>query len=206
MSILGFSMFVIIALSLQCVLGYKFTTHFSYRPLIQKIALISSFAIIAIVEIFYFKTFTFATLFGVFSCYVLFPYIMLFLITFYLFKIDRIDSENRQSTAFFLNIFKIRSYFLSKGCSNIYFFKNDGVSIYFEKYSTQFERLPSHHLEYFKHDLDTAVMQHVELSKFIVLIFDGECISLSSNDFAELGVSLDKINRQHFDLVRMIRI
>lgn len=206
MSIFEFSIWAVIALSLQGLLGYKFTTHFSYRPLIKKMALTISFAIIAVAELLYFETTAVPTLFYILICYVLFPYIVLFFITFYVFKTEKTDADNRPSIALFLYRFKIRNYFLSKGCSNIHFFKNDGVNVYFEKYSATFERLNEHELEHFKNNLKNNTMEHVEMHKFVILNFKDDYMSLSSDDVMCLDVSLDKITRRHFDMLRMIYI
>lgn len=206
MSIFEFSTWAVIALSLQCLLGYKFTTHFSYLPLIKKMSLTISFAIMAIAELFYFETTAFPTFFYILICYVLFPYIVLFLITFYVFKTEKTDAENRPSIALFLYKFKIRNYFLSKGASNIHFFKNDGVNVYFEKYSARFDRLNEYELEHFKNNLKNNTMEHVEMHKFVILNVKDDYMSLSSDDLMFLDVPLDKITRRHFDMLSMLHI
>lgn len=206
MSLVLFVVMACITIPLQCVLNYKVSPDFSNSYWIKSLMPTGTLAIAALIEAIYFQSSVFALLFAFAMGYIFLKFLMFASVHLYVFLNDKIDSDSIPSMRLFFTNLKVRSFYLSKGNSNIYFLKNDGVNIYFDKHSAEFEPLSTHHVAYFAQSLIDKTFKPIELNKFVILNCGERFMSVSSEELKTLDVPLEKITKAHFDLLQMIKI
>lgn len=206
MTLILFILLACIALPLQCFLNYKLSPDFSNVYWIKSLIATGSLAIAALVEFTYFQSSVFALLFTFAMGYIFLKFLMFASVTLYVFLADKVDVDSLSSMKLFWKNPKVRSFYLSKGNSNIYFLSNDGVNIYFDKHSAKFEALSNSHVSYFAQSIVDKTFKPIELNKFVILNCDDRFMSVSSEDLKEIDVPIEKINKSHFDLLAMVRI
>lgn len=206
MSLFLFVVFACIAIPMQFLINYKLTPDFSNAYLIKSLVPTVALAIAAIIEYTYFISTVFALLFAFSMGYIFLKFLMFAAITYYVIFTDKIESDSLPSMKLFLKNFKVRSFYFSKGNSNIYFLNNDGVNIYFDKHSSEFDTLSNAHVTYFVNSLVDNTCKKIELNKFVILNFKERFMSVSSEELKTLDVPIEKITKAHFDLLQMMKI
>lgn len=127
-------------------------------------------------------------------------------ITWFVIFTQQVDIDSLPSLKLFLKNLKVRSFYFSKGNSNIYFLNNGGVNIYFDKHSSDFDALSNAHVTYFAHLLVDKTYNKIELNKFVILNVKERFMSVSSEELKTLDVPIEKITKEHFDLLQMMKI
>lgn len=206
MTLILFILLACITLPLQCLLNYKVSPDFSNTYWIKSLIPTAALAIAALVEFSYFQSSVFALLFIFAMGYIFLKFLMFASVNLYVYLADKVDSDSIASMKLFFTNMKVRSFYLSKGHSNIYFINNDGVNIYFDKHSADFEPLSNHHVTYFAQSVIDKSFKPIELNKFVILNCDNRFMSVSSEELKTLDVPLEKITKAHFDLLQMVKI
>jgi len=114
-------------------------------------------------------------------------------------------SLNTVDALFYLNL-KVRQFCSSDQVSNTFFYKNDGLIVFFGEPETSFEAMTYGDLLTFKQSLVQPVMGHVKFGGFLVIKDKDDYISLSSSEFEMLNVPVTDINQDHLTLIKMARI
>lgn len=95
---------------------------------------------------------------------------------------------------------------LQKQNANIYFFKKNGVNIYFDSASDHFQSLTDYSLQRLKIGISLEDSKTLSLENFLVLQCDDNYISVSSDDLSLLDIDMFNMDRNHFDVLRMLKI
>lgn len=206
MSLVLFIVLACIALPLQFLLNYKLTPDFSNTYLIKSLVPTIGLAVAAVIEFMYFQSTMFALLFGFSMGYIFLKFLMFAAITSYVIFTDKIEADELPSMQLFLKNIKVRSFYFSKGNSNIYFLNNDGVNIYFDKHSAEFETLPNDHVTYFANSVLDKAYKPIEINKFVIVSLAERYMSISSEELKSLNVPIEQITKEHFDLLQMMKI
>ena len=206
MSLFLFVVFACITLPMHLLLNYKLSPDFSNAYLIKSLVITVALAIAAIVEYTYFTSTVFALLFAFAMGYIFLKFLMFAAITWFVIFTQQVDIDSLPSLKLFLKNLKVRSFYFSKGNSNIYFLNNGGVNIYFDKHSSDFDTLSNAHVTYFANSLVDKTYNTIELNKFVILNVKERFMSVSSEELKTLDVPIEKITKEHFDLLQMMKI
>lgn len=106
---------------------------------------------------------------------------------------------------FFLN-FKIRNFCSTDQVSNTYFFKQDGLTVFFGMPNSSFQAMSAKQLETFKDSLTKPTMGHVKFGGFLVVKQNDKYTSLSSEEFHMMNIPLTHINQDSFKVIEMLKI
>lgn len=206
MSLFLFVVFACIALPMQFLLNYKLSPDFSNAYLIKSLVPTLTLAIAAIVEYTYFTSTVFSLLFAFAMGYIFLKFLMFAALTSFVIFTEQIEIDSIPSIKLFFKNLKVRSFYLSKGNSNIYFLNNDGVNIYFDKHQSEFDTLSNAHVTYFANSLIDKSYKKIELNKFVILNLNEKYMSVSSEELKTLDVPIERITKEHFDLLQMLKI
>jgi len=121
------------------------------------------------------------------------------------YKSDVNFNKNTTDVLFYLNL-KVRQFCSSDQPSNTFFYKRDGLIVFFGEPDTTFNSMDKSTLQFFRDSLTQSTMGHVKFGGFIVIKDNDDYISLSSDEFAMLDVSVTDISQDHLKLVHMARI
>lgn len=106
---------------------------------------------------------------------------------------------------FFLN-FKIRNFCSTDQVSNTYFFKQDGLTVFFGMPNSSFQAMSANQLQTFKDSLTQPTMGHVKFGGFLVIEQHGKYTSLSSEEFRMMNIPITHINQDSFKVIEMLKI
>lgn len=121
------------------------------------------------------------------------------------YKSDINFNKNTADVLFYLNL-KVRQFCSTDQMSNTFFYKNDGLIVFFGNPESTFLTMNKSTLQLFKDSLIQSTMGHVKFGGFIVIKDKDDYISLSSDEFAMLNVAVTDINKDHLKLIQMARI
>lgn len=161
---------------------------------------------LALSEFFIFGTFYSSYLLAVAFIIATISFISYFIKSVY-FKYKSGRNTNRKTVdiLFYIHL-KVRQFCSSDQMSNTFFYKNDGLIVFFGNPDTSFQAMNNATLQLFKDSLTQSTMGHVNFGGFVVIKDNHEYISLSSGEFALLGVAVTDINQDHLKLIHMARI
>lgn len=197
------TLFIGLPLSLFC--NYKFASQFTNAYLFRKLAGYSILVILSFAEFLYFNSLAMGIILTFFIAWELFQVGTVLAIVGFLFFTGKVDKKDAKIYGLLFTNFKMRSLFKSEN-SNIYFFKNNGVNIYFDSASDNFHSLPERSLEHLKNSINEEKSKNVLFENFLVLQCDNNYISVSSDDLALLDVDVFSLDKNHFDVLRMLKI
>ena len=101
---------------------------------------------------------------------------------------------------------KVRQFCSTDRMSGTFFYKNDGLIVFFGKPETKFDAMSPSDLVFFQESLVQSTMGHVNFGGFLVIKDKNDYISLSSAEFEMLNVPVTDINQDHLTLIKMARI
>lgn len=204
MSLEIFLIVLFVGLPAYLFCNYKFASQFTNAYLYRKLAGQAILVVLSFAEYLFFNSLVMGIIFTAFIAWELLQVIgVLSIIAFITFtgKIDKRESEI--FTLFFTHL-KIRSLF--KVNSNIYFFKHNGVNIYFDSASDNYQSLSEYSLREFKDSIKEEKAKNISFENFLVLNCDDNYLSVSSADLQLIDVDIFNMDRNHFDLLRMLKI
>jgi hypothetical protein len=204
MSLEIFLIVLFVGLPAYIFCNYKFASQFTNAYLYRKLAGQAILVVLSFAEYLYFNSLVMGIIFTCFIAWELLQVIgVLSIIAFITFtgKVDK--RESKIFTLFFTRL-KMRSLF--KVNSNIYFFKNNGVNIYFDSASDNYQSLSEYSLRLFKDSLKEEKSKNISFDDFLVLNYDDNYISVSSADLQLIDVDIFNMDRSHFDVLSMLKI
>lgn len=194
--------FIGMPLSLYC--NYKFATQLTNAYLYRKLSGYGILVAFSFVEYFYFDSLVMGILFTSFVVWELLQVILLLNIIFFIVFTRKVDTKDSAIYTLFFTHFKMRHLCKAEN-SNIYFIKNNGVHIYFDASSEDFHLLSDSYLNRFQEVIKNEKPK-ITFKNFLVLHCEDIYISVSSDELQLIDVDMFNINRNHFDILRMLKI
>lgn len=114
-------------------------------------------------------------------------------------------NKNTADVLFYLNL-KIRQLCSVDKISQTFFYKNDGLTIFFGEPEKTFSVMSETILELFKNNLTACTMANVDFGSFVIIKDKENYISLSSDELRTLNIPLTGIDRNYLTLIEMSRI
>ena len=114
-------------------------------------------------------------------------------------------NKNTVDVIFYLNL-KIRQLCSVDKISQTFFYKNDGLTIFFGEPDKSFSVMTETILQLFKNNLTACTMANVDFGSFVIVKDKENYISLSSNELRSLDIPLTGIDRNYLALISMSRI
>lgn len=185
--------------------NYKFASQLTNAYLYRKLAGQSILVILAFAEYFCFNSLAMGILFTCFIAWELLQVIVVLSIIGFITFTHKVDKKDSAIYSLLFTRFKMRSLFKSEN-SNVYFFKNNGVNIYFDSASEDFQPLSEHSLGRFKESIKEEKSKNISFENFLVLKCDDNYISVSSDDLRLLNIDIFNMDRNHFDVLSMLKI
>jgi hypothetical protein len=205
MSLETFLIVLFIGLPVSLFWNYKFASQFTNAYLYRKLAGQSILVVLAFAEYFYFNSLAMGIVFTCFIAWELLQLIIVLSIIGFIAFTKKLDKREYATFALFFTRFKMRTLFKSEN-PNIYFFKNNGVNIYFDANSDDFKSLSEDYLSRFKNNIKEEKSKSVAFEHFLILNCDDNYLSVSSDDLQLLNVDIFNMDRNHFDVLRMLKI
>lgn len=119
---------------------------------------------------------------------------------------NRANFNSKKAEVLFYLHLKVRQFCSTDQMSNTFFYKNDGLIVFFGDPDTSFEAMTPNRLVFFQESLVQSTMGHVDFGGFLVIKDKDGYISLSSSEFEMLNVPVTDINQDHLTLIKMARI
>lgn len=119
---------------------------------------------------------------------------------------NKSDFKTNTTDALFYLHLKVRQFCSTDQVSNTFFYKRDGLIVFFGEPDTTFNAMDKTKLQLFEKSLTQSTMGHIDFGGFVVIKDNHEYISLSSDEFSQLNVAVTDISQDHLKLVHMARI
>lgn len=194
--------FIGMPISLYC--NYKFATQLTNAYLYRKLSGYGILVALSFVEYFYFDSLVMGIVFTSFIVWELLQVVLLLSIIFFIVFTGKINAKDSAVYTLFFTHFKMRNLCRSEN-SNIYFIKKNGVNIYFDASSEDFQPLSDIYLSRFPEVIKNEKPK-ITFKNFLVLHCEDIYISVSSDELQLIDVDMFNINRNHFDILRMLKI
>jgi hypothetical protein len=114
-------------------------------------------------------------------------------------------NKNHADVIFYLNL-RIRQLCSVDKISQTFFYKNDGLTIFFGDPDKHFSVLSETLLQLFKNNLTACTMANIDFGSFVIVKDKENYISLSSDELKTLDIPLTGIDRNYLALIEMSRI
>ena len=200
-----FLIILVVGLPAYLFCNYKFASQLTNAYLYRKLAGQCILIVLTLAEYFYFNSLVMGMIFAAFVVWELLQVIGILSIIGFLTFTSKVDKKDSAIYALLFTNLKMRSLFKSEN-SNIYFFKNNGVNIYFDSASDDFQALSDHSLGRFKENIKEEKSKNISFENFLVLNCDDHYLSVSSSDLKLIDVDIFQMDRKHFDVLRMFKI
>jgi len=208
--LMTFSFMLAITSILQClhgVLEFKYPKSLNMTQMLKRWLPVCLLSGLAFLEYFlsgaYYFTYFLAVCLGLLfiaSMGTVFKYI-------YIFKESKKQGFNKNTTdALFYLHWKVRNFCSTDQVSDTFFFKQDGLTVFFGEPDSSFEAMDKTKLQLFKESLTQSTMGHIKFGGFLVIKNKDDYISLSSYQFKMLNVPITKINQDTFKAIEMLKI
>lgn len=119
-------------------------------------------------------------------------------------KFDTNFNKNTTDVLFYLN-FKIQQLCSINKVSNTFFYKNDGLIVFFGEPETTFSAMHRDALQFFKESVKHSAC-HLRFGGFVIIKDKENYISLSSDEIKMLEIPVTNINQDYLSLIQMNRI
>lgn len=205
MSIEFFIIFLLIGLPISLLYNYKFASQLTNAYFFRKIAGQAILIVLAFAEYFYFDGFVMSIVSMSFIGWELLQAVCILSILAYLVLTKKVDKKDIQIYGLLFTRLKMRS--LSKSENpNIYFFNHNGINVYFDISSDNFQSLHESYLDRFKENIKKEKSKSISFKDFLVLHCGDNYISVSSDDLSLVGVDIFNLDKNHFDVLSMLKI
>lgn len=201
MSIEFYIIFLFIALPLSLLYNYKFASQLTNAYIFRKLTGQCILMVLAFAEYFYFDGFVMSIVSISFIGWDLLHAVCILSIIAYLVITKKVDKKDIQIYGLLFTRLKMRSL-----NPNIYFFKHNGINIYFDISSDNFQSLHESYLDRFKENIKDEKSKNISFKDFLVLNCGDNYVSVSSDDLALVGVDVFNLDKNHFDVLRMLKI
>lgn len=205
MSIEFFIIFLLVGLPISLLYNYKFASQLTNAYFFRKIAGQAILIVLAFAEYFYFDGFVMSIVSMSFIGWELLQAVCILSILAYLVLTKKVDKKDIQIYGLLFTQLKMRS--LSKSENpNIYFFNHNGINVYFDISSDNFQSLHESYLDRFKENIKKEKSKSISFKDFLVLHCGDNYISVSSDDLSLVGVDILNLDKNHFDVLSMLKI
>lgn len=205
MSIEFFIIFLLVGLPISLLYNYKFASQLTNAYFFRKIAGQAILIVLAFAEYFYFDGFVMSIVSMSFIGWELLQAVCILSILAYLVLTKKVDKKDIQIYGLLFTRLKMRS--LSKSENpNIYFFNHNGINVYFDISSDNFQSLHESYLDRFKENIKKEKSKSISFKDFLVLHCGDNYISVSSDDLSLVGVDIFNLDKNHFDVLSMLKI
>jgi hypothetical protein len=205
MSIEFYIIFLLIGLPLSLLYNYKFasqlTNAYFFRKLSGQVILI----VLAFAEYFYFTSFAMSVISMSFIAWEILKGVCILSIIAYLVITKKVDKKDLQIYGLLFTQLKMRNLCNSEN-PNIYFFKHNGINVYFDISSDNFQSLHESYFDRFKANIKEEKSKYMSFDNFLVLHCGDNYISVSSDDLSLVGVDIFNLDKNHFDVLSMLKI
>jgi len=205
---MSFEVFLIIlciGLPIYVLYNYKFAVHLTNTYLYRKIGGVAILLSLAIAEYWYFKSTAMAIILTCVLAWETFKLLGVVSIIAYIVFTKKVDDKERNNYRLFFTNLTVRAFFKSKN-PNVYFLKRNGIQLYYDSTSDCFKSMTDSSLDRFKEGMKTEKLDNVSLENFLVLLYNNQYLSVSSDDLSLLGIDLFDIDKNHFEVLRMFKI
>jgi len=201
MSIEIYLIFLLIGLPIYLLYNYKFASQLTNAYIFRKLTGQCILMVLAFAEYFYFDGFVMSIVSISFIGWDLLHAVCILSIIAYLVITKKVDKKDIQIYGLLFTRLKMRSL-----NPNIYFFKHNGINIYFDISSDNFQSLHESYLDRFKENIKDEKSKNISFKDFLVLNCGDNYVSVSSDDLALVGVDVFNLDKNHFDVLRMLKI
>lgn len=205
MSIEIYLIFVLIGLPIYLLYNYKFASQLTNAYIFRKLTGQCILMVLAFAEYFYFDGFVMSIVSISFIGWELLHAVCILSIIVYLVITKKVDKKDIQIYGLLFTRLKMRNLMKSEN-PNIYFFKHNGINIYFDISSDNFQSLHESYLDRFKENIKDEKSKNIAFKDFLVLHCSDNYVSVSSDDLALVGVDVFNLDKNHFDVLRMLKI
>lgn len=205
MSIEIYLIFLLIGLPLSLLYNYKFASQLTNAYFFRKLSGQGILIVLAFSEYFYFNSFAMAVISIAFIAWEILKAVCILSIIAYLVISRKVDKKDLQIYGLLFTRLKMRNLCNSEN-PNIYFFKHNGINIYFDSSSDNFQSLHDSYFDRFKANIKEEKSKYMSFDNFLVLHCDDNYISVSSDDLSLVGVDIFNLDKNHFDVLSMLKI
>lgn len=205
MTIELFLSILFIGLPIAMFFNYKFASQLTNAYLFRKLAGYGILATLAFAEYFYFNSLAMGIIFTSFVAWELLKSFCLLAIMAFLVISGKVTDKDSRIYRLLFSHIKMRNLLQSEN-ANIYFFKKNGINIYFDSASDHFQSLTDYSLARLKLSITDEKSKTLALENFLVLQCDDNYISVTSDDLSLLDLDIFNMDRNHFDVLRMLKI
>lgn len=205
MTIEFFLIVLFIALPVSLFFNYKFASQLTNAYLFRKLAGYGILVVLSVAEYFYFGSLAMGIIFTSFVAWELLKSFCLLSILIFIVVAGKVSEKDSKIYKLLFTHMTMRN-LLQKQNANIYFFKKNGVNIYFDSASDHFQSLTDYSLQRLKIGISLEDSKTLSLENFLVLQCDDNYISVSSDDLSLLDIDMFNMDRNHFDVLRMLKI
>lgn len=205
MSIEFYIIFILIGLPIYFLYNYKFASQLTNAYIFRKLTGQCILMVLAFAEYFYFDGLVMSIVSISFIGWELLHAVCILSIIAYLVITKKVDKKDIQIYGLLFTQLKMRSLCKSEN-PNIYFFKHNGINVYFDSSSDSFQSLHESYFDQFKANIKEEKSKYMSFDNFLVLNCDDNYISVSSDDLSLVGVDVFNLDKNHFDVLRMLKI
>lgn len=205
MSIEFYIIFLLIGLPIYFLYNYKFASQLTNAYIFRKLTGQCILMVLAFAEYFYFDGFVMSIVSISFIGWELLHAVCILSIIAYLVITKKVDKKDIQIYGLLFTRLNMRSLCKSEN-PNIYFFKHNGINVYFDISSENFQSLHESYLDRFKENIKEEKSNKISFKDFLVLHCGDNYLSVSSDDLSLVDVDIFNLDRNHFDVLSMLKI
>lgn len=205
MSIEIYLIFLLIGLPIYALFNYKFASQLTNTYFFRKLSGQGILIVLALAEYFYFKSFAMSILSMSFMLWEFIQAFCILSIISYLVLTKKVTEKDVKIYKLLMTRLNMRCLIKSKN-ANIYFFKNNGITVYFDSASDQFNDLTEYSLNRFKENIKDEKSKELSLENFLIFHSNNNYISVSSDDLSLVDVDIFNVDKNHFDVLSMLKI